>query len=308
MLVLGVLSDQLEILFWHRWTQQNTTTASEQFVFIVSPRWPTSRFRRRLRTSSSRFRAPRERQCSGGPCAPSPSVNWYVEAWTRSQRLKPGLWDNVDLVQNFCRIWVLQHGRIQDLVWDLDQDTMFTDSNPTFGDSSVQTADYVWRSEWKWRAVLCLVLVVWTCVLLSRLKLMTCLFWAEAELRRFLCLLQVLRNMASLLSVELRFATLFMAIIWFCMAFRWASWVMGGPEQVQIVVCVHALRSCRSWYLLCFLSYYGLSVWFPDMIKHLQYEEYESKVKVRRTSEHLEKKNIRTNLVCVWDQNCFYAS
>uniref|UniRef100_A0A8C4GHQ3 Major facilitator superfamily (MFS) profile domain-containing protein n=1 Tax=Dicentrarchus labrax TaxID=13489 RepID=A0A8C4GHQ3_DICLA len=27
-------------------------------------------------------------------------------------------------------------------------------------------------------------------------------------------------------------------------------------------------------------SYYGLSVWFPDMIKHLQYEEYVSKVKV----------------------------
>ncbi|XP_070763352.1 synaptic vesicle glycoprotein 2B-like isoform X2 [Enoplosus armatus] len=59
----------------------------------------------------------------------------------------------------------------------------------------------------------------------------------------------VLRNVASLLSAELRWATLFMAIIWFCMAF----------------------------------SYYGLSVWFPDMIKRLQYEEYkeyESKVKV----------------------------
>uniref|UniRef100_A0A8C6UEK2 Synaptic vesicle glycoprotein 2Bb n=1 Tax=Neogobius melanostomus TaxID=47308 RepID=A0A8C6UEK2_9GOBI len=28
------------------------------------------------------------------------------------------------------------------------------------------------------------------------------------------------------------------------------------------------------------LHYYGLSVWFPDMIKHLQYEEYDSKVKV----------------------------
>uniref|UniRef100_A0A672ZM11 Synaptic vesicle glycoprotein 2B-like n=1 Tax=Sphaeramia orbicularis TaxID=375764 RepID=A0A672ZM11_9TELE len=56
----------------------------------------------------------------------------------------------------------------------------------------------------------------------------------------------VLKNVASLVSVELRFATLFMAVIWFCMAF----------------------------------SYYGLSVWFPDMIKHLQREEYESKVKV----------------------------
>ncbi|XP_061533372.1 synaptic vesicle glycoprotein 2B-like isoform X3 [Phycodurus eques] len=56
----------------------------------------------------------------------------------------------------------------------------------------------------------------------------------------------VLKNVASLFSAELRFATLFMAIIWFCMAF----------------------------------SYYGLSVWFPDMIKHLQYEEYESRVRV----------------------------
>uniref|UniRef100_A0A8C4DTZ3 Major facilitator superfamily (MFS) profile domain-containing protein n=1 Tax=Dicentrarchus labrax TaxID=13489 RepID=A0A8C4DTZ3_DICLA len=67
--------------------------------------------------------------------------------------------------------------------------------------------------------------------------------WAVRSLT--LCKL-VLRNVASLLSAELRFATLFMAIIWFCMAF----------------------------------SYYGLSVWFPDMIKHLQYEEYVSKVKV----------------------------
>ncbi|KAK0155611.1 Synaptic vesicle glycoprotein 2B [Merluccius polli] len=56
----------------------------------------------------------------------------------------------------------------------------------------------------------------------------------------------VLKNVASLLSAELRFATLFLAIIWFCMAF----------------------------------SYYGLSVWFPDMIKHLQNEEYDARVKV----------------------------
>uniref|UniRef100_A0A665WFV5 Synaptic vesicle glycoprotein 2B-like n=1 Tax=Echeneis naucrates TaxID=173247 RepID=A0A665WFV5_ECHNA len=56
----------------------------------------------------------------------------------------------------------------------------------------------------------------------------------------------VLRNVASLFSAELRFATLFMAIIWFCMAF----------------------------------SYYGLSVWFPDMIKHLHHKEYQSRIKV----------------------------
>ncbi|XP_041966718.1 synaptic vesicle glycoprotein 2B [Alosa sapidissima] len=56
----------------------------------------------------------------------------------------------------------------------------------------------------------------------------------------------VLKNVISLLGRELRLSTLLMAIIWFTMAF----------------------------------SYYGLSVWFPDMIKHLQNEEYESKLKV----------------------------
>uniref|UniRef100_A0A671L941 Synaptic vesicle glycoprotein 2B-like n=1 Tax=Sinocyclocheilus anshuiensis TaxID=1608454 RepID=A0A671L941_9TELE len=56
----------------------------------------------------------------------------------------------------------------------------------------------------------------------------------------------VMKNVLSLLGRDLRLATLLMAIIWFTMAF----------------------------------SFYGLSVWFPDMIKHLQHEEYESKVKV----------------------------
>ncbi|KAM9503953.1 synaptic vesicle glycoprotein 2B-like isoform 1-T2 [Salvelinus alpinus] len=67
--------------------------------------------------------------------------------------------------------------------------------------------------------------------------------WAIRTLT--LCKL-VLKNVASLLGPELRLSTLFMAIIWFTMAF----------------------------------SYYGLGVWFPDMIKYLQQEEYESKVKV----------------------------
>ncbi|XP_048825452.1 synaptic vesicle glycoprotein 2B-like [Brienomyrus brachyistius] len=57
---------------------------------------------------------------------------------------------------------------------------------------------------------------------------------------------EVLQNIRSLVSPNLRHGTFFMAIIWFTMAF----------------------------------SYYGLSVWFPDMIKHLQNEEYESKVKI----------------------------
>uniref|UniRef100_A0A8C7IE36 Synaptic vesicle glycoprotein 2Bb n=1 Tax=Oncorhynchus kisutch TaxID=8019 RepID=A0A8C7IE36_ONCKI len=67
--------------------------------------------------------------------------------------------------------------------------------------------------------------------------------WAVRTLT--LCKL-VLKNVASLLGPELRLSTMFMAIIWFTMAF----------------------------------SYYGLGVWFPDMIKYLQQEEYESKVKV----------------------------
>uniref|UniRef100_A0A8C7JUN2 Synaptic vesicle glycoprotein 2B-like n=1 Tax=Oncorhynchus kisutch TaxID=8019 RepID=A0A8C7JUN2_ONCKI len=33
------------------------------------------------------------------------------------------------------------------------------------------------------------------------------------------------------------------------------------------------------WFTMAF-SYHGLSVWFPDMIKYMQYEEYESKVKL----------------------------
>ncbi|XP_026886895.1 synaptic vesicle glycoprotein 2B [Electrophorus electricus] len=56
----------------------------------------------------------------------------------------------------------------------------------------------------------------------------------------------VLKNVASLLARDLRLATLLMAGIWFTVAF----------------------------------SYYGLVVWFPDMIKHLQHEEYDSKMKV----------------------------
>ncbi|XP_076878454.1 synaptic vesicle glycoprotein 2B [Brachyhypopomus gauderio] len=56
----------------------------------------------------------------------------------------------------------------------------------------------------------------------------------------------ILKNVVSLLTRELRMATLLMAVIWFTMAF----------------------------------SYYGLAVWFPDMIKHLQEEEYKSKLKV----------------------------
>lgn len=38
---------------------------------------------------------------------------------------------------------------------------------------------------------------------------------------------------------------------------------------------------------LCPTRYYGLSVWFPDVIKHLQADEYASKVKIH-TNERIE--------------------
>ncbi|KAL0978007.1 hypothetical protein UPYG_G00164650 [Umbra pygmaea] len=57
---------------------------------------------------------------------------------------------------------------------------------------------------------------------------------------------QVMQNVISLAAPNLRLQGLFLAIIWFTMAF----------------------------------SYHGLSVWFPDMIKYMQFEEYESKVKL----------------------------
>ncbi|MBN3312364.1 SV2B protein, partial [Atractosteus spatula] len=79
--------------------------------------------------------------------------------------------------------------------------------------------------------------------------------WYQRWMVRIMTVIkQVLQNVLSLFSPQLRLNTLFMAIIWFTMAF----------------------------------SYYGLTVWFPDMIKYLQNEEYESKVKVihRERVEH----------------------
>uniref|UniRef100_A0A8C5D6M7 Synaptic vesicle glycoprotein 2B-like n=1 Tax=Gouania willdenowi TaxID=441366 RepID=A0A8C5D6M7_GOUWI len=64
--------------------------------------------------------------------------------------------------------------------------------------------------------------------------------------RHMTMLQQVMANVMSLSAPELRLQGLFLVIVWFCMAF----------------------------------SYHGLGVWFPDMIKYMQYEEYESKVRV----------------------------
>ncbi|XP_058855222.1 synaptic vesicle glycoprotein 2B-like [Acipenser ruthenus] len=79
--------------------------------------------------------------------------------------------------------------------------------------------------------------------------------WYQRWLVRIMTVVkQVCQNILSLFSPQFRMNTLFMAVVWFTMAF----------------------------------SYYGLAVWFPDMIKHLQNKEYESKVKVfyRERVEH----------------------
>ncbi|AWP01962.1 putative synaptic vesicle glycoprotein 2B-like [Scophthalmus maximus] len=72
--------------------------------------------------------------------------------------------------------------------------------------------------------------------------------------RHMTMLQQVMANIMSLSAPELRLQGLLLVIVWFCLAF----------------------------------SYHGLGVWFPDMIKYMQYEEYESKVRVfhRERVEH----------------------
>uniref|UniRef100_A0AAQ6IIH0 Major facilitator superfamily (MFS) profile domain-containing protein n=1 Tax=Anabas testudineus TaxID=64144 RepID=A0AAQ6IIH0_ANATE len=54
----------------------------------------------------------------------------------------------------------------------------------------------------------------------------------------------------------------------------------GTPVQRWAVRSLTLCKLVRKRYSLYCNSYYGLSVWFPDMIKHLQYEENLSKVKV----------------------------
>ncbi|KAG2471053.1 SV2B protein, partial [Polypterus senegalus] len=78
--------------------------------------------------------------------------------------------------------------------------------------------------------------------------------WYQRWLVRIMTVVkQILENVFSLFSPQFRLSTLFMAVVWFTMAF----------------------------------SYYGLTVWFPDMIKHLQNEEYKFRVK-HFHGEHVE--------------------
>ncbi|XP_030598657.1 synaptic vesicle glycoprotein 2C-like [Archocentrus centrarchus] len=48
----------------------------------------------------------------------------------------------------------------------------------------------------------------------------------------------------------------------------------------------NTMKLAAVWFTLSF-GYYGLSVWFPDVIKHLQADEYASRVKIHN-SEHIE--------------------
>uniref|UniRef100_A0A3P9JII9 Synaptic vesicle glycoprotein 2Ba n=1 Tax=Oryzias latipes TaxID=8090 RepID=A0A3P9JII9_ORYLA len=53
---------------------------------------------------------------------------------------------------------------------------------------------------------------------------------------------------------------------------RWTVRKMTMLQQIS--------SSLKCFLVAVFISYHGLGVWFPDMIKYMQYEEYESKVKV----------------------------
>uniref|UniRef100_A0A6Q2ZQV9 Major facilitator superfamily (MFS) profile domain-containing protein n=1 Tax=Esox lucius TaxID=8010 RepID=A0A6Q2ZQV9_ESOLU len=53
-------------------------------------------------------------------------------------------------------------------------------------------------------------------------------------------------------------------------------WTVRHMTLVKQVTLNHLIADA----LFLFPSYHGLSVWFPDMIKYMQYEEYESKVKL----------------------------
>ncbi|XP_078386146.1 synaptic vesicle glycoprotein 2B-like isoform X1 [Cetorhinus maximus] len=70
--------------------------------------------------------------------------------------------------------------------------------------------------------------------------------WFQRWLVRIMTVVkQVWQNMLLCFTPKYRMTTLFLAVVWFTLSF----------------------------------SYYGLTVWFPDMIKYFQNEEYESKMK-----------------------------
>uniref|UniRef100_A0A8C3AHF2 Synaptic vesicle glycoprotein 2C n=1 Tax=Cyclopterus lumpus TaxID=8103 RepID=A0A8C3AHF2_CYCLU len=61
----------------------------------------------------------------------------------------------------------------------------------------------------------------------------------------------------------------------------------GEPERVFTVSTRLAGHTAVTPIWLTFMRYYGLSVWFPDVIKHLQADDYASRVKIHN-SERIE--------------------
>uniref|UniRef100_A0AAQ6IIU4 Major facilitator superfamily (MFS) profile domain-containing protein n=1 Tax=Anabas testudineus TaxID=64144 RepID=A0AAQ6IIU4_ANATE len=67
----------------------------------------------------------------------------------------------------------------------------------------------------------------------------------------------------------------------------WWNYRMSQPTQCfTYPVKDNTLKLAAVWFSLSF-GYYGLSVWFPDVIKHLQADEYASRVKIH-TNERIE--------------------
>lgn len=67
----------------------------------------------------------------------------------------------------------------------------------------------------------------------------------------FAYLSQVLKNVASLLSAELRLATLFMAIIWFCMAFRLVHTVICRATYMTLLSTRSSVSQKVTFWLFC---------------------------------------------------------
>lgn len=84
------------------------------------------------------------------------------------------------------------------------------------------------------------------------------------------------------------------ASFWLLSGSVWPSGRSTLKAEVKTDLCFHLQKKIKIFYLrriilvfsthasnpsVC-ISYHGLGVWFPDMIKYMQYEEYESKVRI----------------------------
>uniref|UniRef100_A0A672H331 Synaptic vesicle glycoprotein 2Ca n=1 Tax=Salarias fasciatus TaxID=181472 RepID=A0A672H331_SALFA len=73
----------------------------------------------------------------------------------------------------------------------------------------------------------------------------------------------------------------FTVSVCFCCELSWPGFL-----KQRVTGLFNMMRLAIVWFTLSF-GYYGLSVWFPDVIKHLQADEYASKVKIH-TNESIE--------------------